>query len=59
MMVYIEMKRLPLPMYNTILQWLSDDKIQYTYTMCEDDFVVDRIDMSDEDAIIMRLKLGI
>ena len=58
-MIYIDMQHLPVDLYNRILQWLVDDHIDYTYTMCDDDFVIDRVTISDEDAIIMRLKLGI
>jgi hypothetical protein len=58
-MRYIDMQHLPVDMYNKILGWLCDDHIEYTYTMCDDDFVIDRVEMSDEDAIIMRLKLNI
>jgi len=58
-MRYIDMKHLPPELYNKILQWLVDDHIDYTYEMSEDDFIIDRVDISDEDAIIMRLKLSI
>jgi len=59
-MRYIEMDRLPSGIYNKIVQWLVDDNIEHTYTMDDpDDIVVKRIDISDEDAIIMRLKLDL
>lgn len=54
------MDRLPSGIYNKIVQWLVDDNIEHTYTMDDpDDIVVKRIDISDEDAIIMRLKLDL
>ena len=52
------MKLLSPELYNRILHWLIDDNIEYTYELNEDDFIV-IVNISDEDAIIMRLKLSI
>ena len=57
-MRYIDMKLLSPELYNRILHWLIDDNIEYTYELNEDDFIV-IVNISDEDAIIMRLKLSI
>lgn len=58
-MITIDMGNLPMEAYYAILHWLEIDNIEHEELMEDSLGYIAAIRMSEEDAIIMRLKLNI